>query len=242
MTRLFRRQDLSVRLTFSVLLLGIGLSVPGFADIAIASGAGSLPGTAQDLSGDLNLSEIQGALVSPDFISMFKIDITEPGDFSAQTILPADFGVQDPALFLFDSTGLGVYMNDDQSNDPTTGTQSCLPSSDSNNPCPSPSGGLGPVTPGIYYLAITFSGNLPWDSSNTYNFLSSFSSTDVLGPDPTAGPIAGWDSEASVPDFDNVNYDIVITGIPEPASWTLTAVIAAFVLLARKRWAAHRPQ
>jgi hypothetical protein len=233
---------LSARLISSVLLLGIALVVPGFADVAIASGAGELPGTAQDLSGDASLSEIQGTLVSPDFISMFKIDILYPGDFSAQTILPFAFGVQDPVLFLFDASGLGVYMNDDQSDDPTTGTQSCLPSSDSGNPCASPSGGLGPLTPGIYYLAITFSQNLPWDSSDTYNFLSSFSSTDVLGPDSTAGAIAGWYIEASVPDFDDAQYDILITDAPEPAAWTLIAVVAAFVLFRRRQWAAQPPR
>jgi hypothetical protein len=91
-------------------------------------------------------------------------------------------------------------------------------------------------------LAITFSQNLPWDSSDTYNFLSSFSSTDVLGPDSTAGAIAGWYIEASVPDFDDAQYDILITDAPEPAAWTLIAVVAAFVLFRRRQWAAQPPR
>jgi hypothetical protein len=224
----------------SVVLLGIALVVPGFADTVIASGAGPLPATAEDLSGDLSLSEITGALDYPDGVSMFKIDILYPVDFSAQTVPVGAFGVPDTELFLFDSSGLGVYMNDDIT---ASDTLSCLPSSDSNNPCPSPSGGLGPLTAGIYYLAIAYSADLPLDSSSTDNFLSSVLSTDVVGPDPTAGAVAGWDNGVyTSPDYDLVNYDIQITDAPEPAAWTLIAVVAAFVLFRRRQWAAHPPQ
>jgi len=47
----------------------------------------------------------------------------------------------------------------------------------------------------------------------------------VVGPNLGVGPLAGWDNGAfSQPNFDLVNYDIILTGTtPEPATWTLAA-------------------
>jgi hypothetical protein len=124
-------------LSLSLLVQG---AVPAFADMVAAADAGSLPSSAQDLSGDLSLTEITGTLDYPLGVSMFKIDIANPLDFSAQTVGVA-FGVPDTELFLFDSSGLGVYLNDDASG---SDTLSCLPSADSGNPCSSSRNGLGP--------------------------------------------------------------------------------------------------
>ena len=94
------------------------------------------------------------------------------------------------------------------------------------NPCPSGNGGLGPTSDGLYYLAIADSADLPWDASDTYLFLSG-SSTDLLGPDSSAGAIDGWDGGVyASPDYDLNNYDIQLTGVgtapaPEPAPWLL---------------------
>jgi hypothetical protein len=197
---------------------------PSFADTVTASGAGSLPGTAQDLTGDPNLSGIQGSfdLLNGQYVEMFAINIADYLSFSAQTVNVGAGGLPDTELFLFNSAGLGVYMNDDIS---FSNTFSCLPSA-SSNPCPSGGGGLGPASNGLYYLAIAVTADLPWDASNNYLFLPPVLSTDILGPDGTAGSIAGWDDGAfASPDFDNKKYLIELTGVPapvpEPATWLL---------------------
>jgi MYXO-CTERM domain-containing protein len=228
----------------AVLLLGLTLATPGFADLVTASGAGSLPSTAENLSGDLSLSEIQGTLAFPDGVDMFEIDIVNPLDFSAYTVDTGAFGVPDPELFLFDSNGVGVYENDDAS---ASNTQACLPSADSSNPCASSRNGAGPTAAGIYYLAITRSANSPL--SDLGYIFSPLLSTDVVGPDPTQGgadPIIGWDNGVfTSPNFDLVNFDIVIqdtpASTPEPAAWTLAVLFAAFLLVRRYRGRAVRP-
>ncbi len=138
-------------------------------------------------------------------------------------------------MFLFNASGLGVYENDDISG---SDTQACLPSAYSViNPCPSSRGALGPLTAGIYYLAITRSENSPLSSSG-YIF-SPILSTDVVGPDLTMGggdPVIGWDGGVDTsPDFDLIYYDIQISDTPEPATWPLTvAVFGALVLFRGK--------
>lgn len=220
------------KLILTVSLLSISLVVPGFANTILASGAGPLPGSAEDLSANTSLTEITGTLDFPDGVSMFKIDILYPTDFSAYTV-PVSFGVPDPELFLFDASGLGVYENDDASG---SDTQSCLPSADSSNPCSSSRGGSGPLAAGIYYLAITRSANSPLSTSG-YIF-SPVLSTDVVGPDPTAGggdPVIDWDNNAfTTSDFDLTQYDIHISDAPEPSTWSLSATVLALMLFRRK--------
>src|SRR5580693_4094718 len=75
-------------------------------------------------------------------------------------------------------SGQGVYENDDATG---PNTLSCLPSAGAGNPCSSSRNGLGPLSPGIYYLAITRSANLPMSISG-YIFSFGTFSTDVLGP------------------------------------------------------------
>lgn len=214
-------------------LLSACLLAPGFAATIVASGAGSTPATAQDLTG-LYPTEIVGTLsgTNPNDVNMFKFDIMQPFDFSAITV-PTILGVPDTVLSLFDSSGVGVYLNDDISG---SNTLSCLPSSDASNPCPTPAGGLGPLAPGVYYLAISRSANYPVDGSSNEIF-SPVSSTDVVGPSVT-NPVAGWDGNGfSSPDFDLVNYDIVLTGtLPEPGTFGLLLGAGLVIgLLRRKR-------
>lgn len=211
------------------LFLTLLSTAPASAALIFASGAGSLPATAQDLSGQFP-DEIVGTLDFPDGVNMFRIYL-DASAFSAITVLPILQGVPDTELFLFDSSGAGVYMNDDQT---FSDTQSCLPSL-IGNPCPSPRNGAGPVSSGFYYLAITRSANMPIDSMSNPLF-APLLSTDVAGP-VSPNPIADWDNGAfSSPDFDLVNYDIVLTGtIPEPATGVLTAAAVFALGLFRKK-------
>jgi hypothetical protein len=221
----------------SLLFVSLYLMVCGVAygGLVIASGAGPLLSSAEDLSG-LGVTEIQGSLTNQDDVSLFEIDILNSIDFSAMTINAGPFGIPDTELFLFDSTGLGVYFNDDISGGDTL---SCLPSSDLANPCSTPASGLGPVGPGIYYLGIARSADSPLDASNN-DIFTNVLSTDVVGPNAGVGALADWDNGVfTQPNFDLVNYDIVISGTttatPEPTTWILSAgALLGFGIFRRK--------
>ena len=216
------------------LALGATFAAPGFASLVVASGAGPLPGSAQDLTAYDGVTEVVGTLDFPLGVDMFKINISAPANFFAYTIFTGAFGVPDPELFLFDANGLGVLMNDD-----VTGgdTQSCLPSMGSLNACPANRGNLGPLSMGIYYLAITRSANSPL--SNSGYIFSPLLSTDVVGPDLTSGggdPIVGWDNGVNTsPNFDLTQFDLVISDTPEPVTSSLIAGAGLALLLYRKR-------
>jgi hypothetical protein len=218
----------------TVLALSLCFAVPGSAAIIIASGAGPLPGSAENLTA-ASPTEIVGTLngVNQNDVSMFEIAIMEPFFFSAMTVDPGSFGIPDTVLSLFDSLGHGVYLNDDISG---SSFFSCLPSGAA-NPCPTGRAGTGPLLAGTYFLAISRSANYPLDALNNEIFSTVFS-TDVVGPNSGVGPIKQWDGNAFAgADTDLVKFDIVLTGtVPEPATWMLTAAAGlAFALLRRKR-------
>ena len=218
-------------LSTCVLLLSQYIVIaPCSASLVTASGAGSTLATAEDLTGQYP-SEIVGTLSGTDLndVSMFKIFNRAALNFSAITVLPGAFGIPDTVLTLFNSTGVGIYLNDDISG---ANTLSCLPSAGIGNPCPT--SGMA-LAAGFYYLAISRSANYPVDASNHEIFIPGLS-TDLVGPSSTS-PVAGWDGGAfTSPDFDLINFDIVLTGtVPEPATWLLTAGAGLFFGLLRRR-------
>jgi hypothetical protein len=204
------------------------MAAPCSAGLIVASGAGSTLATAEDLTG-LFPTEIVGMLsgTDPYAASMFKISNLQPANFSALTLFTGAFGIPDTVLSLFDSNGVGIYLNDDISG---ANTMSCL---GLGNPCPT-SGLALPV--GFYYLAISRSANYPVDILSNEIFVP-LSSTDLVGSS-SSNPVAGWDGGAfTSPDFDLTSYDIVLTGTtPEPATWLLTAgAVLVFGRLRRRR-------
>ncbi len=209
-------------------VLSLGLS---FGTTVVASGAGPLPGSAEDLTNQLPTT-ITGALDFPNGVSMFKIDILNYMDFSAITVPVGAYGVPDTELFLFNSSGYGVYGNDDIS---ASNTLSCLPAADGGNPCPYGSNGLGPTSDGIYYLAITRSANGALSGGN--EIFPGLVIGGAAGPDGTAGAVDGWDNGVyTQTDFDNVRYQIDLTGTaPEPATWALMGAAGAILLLFRRK-------
>jgi len=168
--------------------------------------AGELPSTAQATAGDEPLEFITGFLESPTDVDMYAIYITGSESFSATTVgWTTDVNTQ---LTLFDSTGMGVYSNDDDAS--TDGVQSTLPAF---HP-------LTPTTPGIYYIAIS---DYDWDpvSEGGYIFPSHYPflhlRTDVEGPTDVGGgsPVTGWDGLSTM---GGGSYAIALTGAVSSAS------------------------
>jgi hypothetical protein len=205
------------------------------AGIIVVNHTGSSIATAENLTG-ADPTEILGSLNGdPNDVAIFQIFIWEPLNFSAMTVDAGAFGIPDTVLSLFDSTGVGIYLNDDISGG---NTFSCISTiSNITNPCPT-SGAPLPV--GDYYLAISESANYPIDSFGNEIFTPTLS-TDLASAVST-NPLAGWDGNSfTSPDTDLVNYDIVLTGTtPEPGTWLLTAggIGLLLVVALRRRQAA----
>lgn len=168
--------------------------------------------------GGTPLNEILGTITDTGIdADVFKIWLTGGMTFTASTFsFTSNFF--DTVLYLFDSTGLGIYANDD---DPLSPPQSTLGPS---------SLALTPSSSGIYYLAISGFGVFP-ESSGGYIFPISNGLLDpgVIGPTGSGGllPLSVWSGVSS--EFGN--YSIALTGaeflpsaaIPEPVTFSLFA-------------------
>jgi hypothetical protein len=211
------------RLSFLALLAISALSAATFTEIG---DAGQTLGSAQiinTLPGGTSLTAIFGTMEGSG-ADLFQIFLTGGQTFSATTVNNTTFF--DSQLFLFNSTGIGIYANDDDPNNPP---QSTLPSGISFTPSAS----------GIYYLAISGSGYLP-QSSGGFIFPVSGGLLDQTGGTQNAvgptGPggasaLSAWSSASS----ETGSYEIDLTGaqfvsssaVPEPA----TGILLGFGLL-----------
>ena len=194
--------------------------------------AGQTIGTAQStgLVAGQPLTQILGSIGSVGDADIFIISITNAAAFSATTVnaLTGTSGL-DTALFLFNSSGRPVYGNDDDSGG--LSLQSTLPAGNA----------LGPVSVGIYYLAISLSGSEPVNFANQLLFVTG-ASTDVRGPNPSAtGPQTNFDPSLVDPGSATGSYEIDLTGavtVPEPsvsATFILGSLVSAGIFFARKR-------
>jgi hypothetical protein len=222
----------------ALLTAAAALSLPtgamaGFVWNETAPGAGDLLGTAQTTydSGFNSLSGIGGALTgvvpvngqSYYNVDLYKIRINDFAAFSAKTVVNNDM---DTALFLFNAGGMGVYMNDDVPNS----FSSLLPATDAN----------GPVSDGIFYLAVALGGFVANDAGGLPVFLTG-GFTDVLGGDANAGPLAGWaNSLAFNGEVPPLSYFIELTGatnaeLPEPGTIGLVLAAGLGLWVSRRR-------
>ena len=112
------------------------LGAPLASAVTEAGDAGDLPATAQDLSAQ-GVVEIDGAFATPTDVDVYRLCLPGGGTFSASTVGGTTVDTQ---LFLFDSSGLGVYGNDDEGGL----RQSTLPAGHA----------LTPHVAGDYYLAV----------------------------------------------------------------------------------------
>ncbi|SFW18477.1 PEP-CTERM protein-sorting domain-containing protein [Nitrosovibrio sp. Nv17] len=175
--------------------------------------AGNLLGTAQEPTGDGSLNNIRGLLEHNQDIDLFKIYISNPTTFSAS--VTANFN---SVLSLFDSTGLGVYGNDDAK---LGDTNAGLPAGHA----------FGPQAAGWYYLAISTDEVMPTSGSGTgpENYIASITSepyTAVLGPTGPGGgsPLTGWATEGDPNLGVFESYRIRLSGVtvspvPEPETY-----------------------
>jgi hypothetical protein len=185
----------------------LGLSAPAGATFIEIDDAGDSIATATSVYG---VSRIEGALnANPfgpddfDLVDLFRIKIGQPAKFTVSTGDGSDpFLIADPVLYLFDSTGAAVVMNDD-----ADGSQSIIMGLPA---------GFGS---GFYFLGISFAGVEPTDGTDP--LFDVFGSGEVL----SANLLGGWQGEPLTPNFDIPGwYAIDFTGVPEPGSLMLLAL------------------
>jgi hypothetical protein len=197
--------------------------------------AGQTPGTTQNTGFNIGPSggqwTIFGTLGGPtnsNDADVYRLVLNAPFLFTATTVNPltaasGGAGGLDTQLFLFDSAGHPIFANDDATG---LALQSTLPA-------------RSPFTfalgPGVYFLAISLSGNDPWNSANQLVFTTGGGDTTAIrgmasGINPTT-----WN------DFDSAAggqpagytgaYQINIFSVPESGS-TIVLMIAALAAIA----------
>ena len=198
--------------------------------------AGALPDTAQFTlgAGAGPLTSISGTLSATDLTQedMFVIQVTDPLAFSATTVGMVGT-LEDMQLFLFDAVGRGVYANDDAG--PFTG-RSTLPT---DRP-------PGPLTPGLYFLAISGFDRDP-ESSAGLIFPADIG-PGVFEPNGlgSGAPISSWSGASSqfgsytilLTGADPVPLSVPPGGVPTPEPSTIILLgtfVSVGVIYARRR-------
>lgn len=220
--------------------IGIMLAVGSVASVASAGpdwiedgDAGSTLGGAQDITQVGPVQTIAGSLSLQDREDVYKLIILDGDNIAG----PVQFGMTrrdgssgfNPSIWLFDSAGFGVLGNDD---DPILGGP------DARLITPSTDGVTLMLPPGIYFLAITESGNVPLSfrqgaalGEGSFEEIFSFETvTEVSGPDGIGAdnPLAAWSGGQGT----EGGYGVVIT--PTPGT-TMLLGLAGVGLTRRRR-------
>jgi hypothetical protein len=180
--------------------------------------------TAGGIPAGNSLTAITGTISTSGDADVFAIFISNAALFSATTVNAAT-GSLDTQLFLFNASGNPVFANDD-ANGTTLGSTL-------------PAGSGFPLSAGLYYLAISLSGNDAVNAVNQLLFATSGDSTALRGPAfGASGPLGGFFNNGA---FGSGGYEIDLTGvtaIPEPSVGMLSLVAAT--TLGAAGWARRR--
>ena len=180
--------------------------LPGGANITAGSG-----GPLTDIIGGLN-NQTSGA-------DMYEIMIASPTAFSATVTGNGNNPIVNSALYLFDSAGDGLFGNDNISG--------------GNSLSAIPVGTTNLLSPGLYFILITTSGNLP--AHGATNLFGDLTNLTTVQAALSALKVNGYNTSGTTPNpaDSGKGYDIVLTGAsfaetPEPAT---VALIGSGLLL-----------
>jgi PEP-CTERM motif-containing protein len=181
--------------------------------------AGKLPGSANITVGVGSLTKICGSLDnSGSGGDMYEIMITN-STFTALTAGIGVNGIDDPALYLFDSTGHGLYANNDIS---AASTQAGFT--------------LTGLTPGLYFLAIVPDNQQPEHGTNLIFGDITGTNTTVFTPVISNTRVDGWtNSGDSSGDYSITLRNAAFATTPEPATFGLIGLGLGLLAFARRR-------
>ena len=173
--------------------------------------AGGNLGNAEITSGSGVLTDIIGLLTDMTTGSdLYEIYIANPNTFSATTKGNTKKPIVDPALYLFDLSGNGLFGNDNIAA--------------GNEQAELPAGTLSGLTPGRYFLLIAPSGHLPDTKQGNSIFGAITGTTGVFAGSGVLKKYGGTPNA----DDGGKGYDIQLTGasfaVPEPATLAFTAL------------------
>jgi hypothetical protein len=177
-----------IRFPLALAAAALLLFAPMAAAAAETGDAGDLLPGAQDLTSG-GVTQIDGNFANSSDVDLYRLCLPGGGSFSASTV---GGSVVDTQLFLFDSSGRGVYGNDDDG----SSRQSTLPAGDP----------LTPEAAGEYYLAVA-----PYNRDPNSDAGPIFASLGpVLAPTGIGGeqPVSGWSGRVS----GMGPYRVVLTG------------------------------
>lgn len=200
-----------MKLTLSLLAV---LGTFAFANVSLQAqtytetgDAGQTLATAQNtgLTVGATTVSIFGTISSAMDADLFRITITTPMSFTATTVGGSTL---DTALFLFNSSGMAIYTNDDASG---SSIQSTLPGGSSFTMS---------LAPGTYFIGISLSGNEPVNSSGQLLFaaFTGGNSSSVRGPAAGVNPNTLADFNGLTSFAESGAYRINLTAVPEPTT------------------------
>lgn len=205
MTSIYQKFAVTAAAALSFAMIEVNATPAQAAIFTEVGDAGELLNTAQTVG--TGFDKIAGELFNGLDVDLYKIFLNK-GFFTASTEDSANFDTQ---LFLFDSSGKGVIMNDDVVgfNDQSTIKVS--------------------LSEGIYYLGISGWDTAPISSSGLIfpeSFAGNPAHTELLGPTGPGGsePLSGWVQDESNQNGGDYQITLSVTPVPEPAS-TLSIVM-----------------
>jgi hypothetical protein len=202
---------------FSIAILGVAGSMSWGSSIWTEGDdgqgdAGGLPGSANITVGSGVLTGIIGSLSDQtEGADMYEIYISDPSTFSATTTGNGKNPIVNPALYLFNASGTGLFADDNISG---SDFQASIPA-----------GTLSSLGAGVYYIMIAPSGHLPENGSTL--LFGDITNSTTLTDASSALIIKKYFDSATAPDpaDSGKGYEIVLTGaefaVPEPATMAL---------------------